>query len=171
VIEPLLLAAAVAASPSPSPTGPAVVTIDGALVRASYAVDATVRARLPHVSVMAAEHDGSTHAFSGIRLADALDDAGAPTGDRLRGSAARAYVLVTAADGYAAVYALGELDTADARCAPLLVDRRDGAPLAAENGPIGIVAPCDRTHARWVRSVATLTVVVTTAPTSPIVHR
>jgi hypothetical protein len=65
-----------------------------------------------HVSATAVDHDGRSSKYEGIRLADVVRDAGAPVGDAVRGSAARAYILVSAADGYAAFFTLGELDTA-----------------------------------------------------------
>ncbi len=58
------------------------------------------------------------------------------------------------------------IETSEARCAPLLADARDRSPLPPHVGPVQVVAPCDRTHARWVRAVTELTIVVagTSAP-------
>jgi hypothetical protein len=50
---------------------------------------------------------------------------------RLRVAPARSYVVVRAADGYAAVFSLAEL----------------------EIGPFRMLAPCDKTQARWAREV------------------
>ena len=83
-----------------------------------------------------------------------------PIGDAIRGNAARAYVLVSAADGYAAILSLVELDAAGSRCAPLAASEADGAPLPGREGPVQIVAPCDGSHARWVRAVTKLTIVI-----------
>ena len=157
LVRAFVLAGAVA---SPAATPLTVVPVGGALVRPGTALDAAAWARLPHVRVKAADHDGKVGEFAGVRIADVLHDAGAPVGDAVRGEAARAYVLVSASDGYAAIFTLAELDTAEARCAPILADARDGAPLAGDAGPVRVVAPCDRTHARWVRGITNLTVVV-----------
>jgi len=142
------------------------IPIDGALVHSGAVLDAAARARIPHVSTMAVDHDGHAGEYQGVRIGDVLRDAGAPVADGLRGPAARTYVLVSAKDGYSAVFALGELETSEARCAPLLADARDRSPLPPHVGPVQVVAPCDRTHARWVRAVTELTIVVagTSAP-------
>src|SRR5450631_1509457 len=47
--------------------------------------------------------------------------------------------------------------------APILAEARDGTPLPSKQGPVQIVAPCDLTHARWVRGVTQLTVIVSEA--------
>jgi hypothetical protein len=161
-IVAVLLAAAspepvpAAAPPAPLPALP----ISGALLTAPAALDAAARARLPRTSVSATDPDKQVATYAGVSLASALRDAGAPLGDALRGASARAYVIVGAADGYSAVFALGELQTTAPACAPLVADARDGAPLDAKSGPLRIVAPCDVTHARWVRGVTSLTIVV-----------
>jgi hypothetical protein len=152
------LLAAVVASPVASPLP--VVPIGGAFVRSASALDAAAWARLPHVKTKAVDHDGKVGEYDGVRLADLLKDAGAPVGDAVRGKAARAYVLVSASDGYTAIFTLAELDSVATRCAPLLADARDQLPLSSDTGPVRVVAPCDRTHARWVRGVTKLTVVV-----------
>ena len=153
MMRTIVLAAIVAAAP------PVRIPIDGVSVHAGAAVDAAAWAKLSHVSVSAVDHDGHTSVYEGVRLADVIDDAGAPVGDHVRGPAARTFVLVSAQDGYTAVFALGELDTSEARCAPLLAEARDGAPLTAPAGPVQVIAPCDRTHARWVRGVNRLSLV------------
>jgi len=109
---------------------------------------------------------GTPESTKASEIGDVLRDAGAPVGDGLRGPAARTYVLVSAKDGYSAVFALGEIETSEARCAPLLADARDRSPLPPHVGPVQVVAPCDRTHARWVRAITELTIVVagTSAP-------
>jgi hypothetical protein len=146
--------------------GPSVtITVGGAFVRAETLSAADV-AHWPHVGVSVVEHDGTTAQYSGVPLAVILHDAGAPTGDAVKGAAARSYVTVAGTDGYIATYSLAELDTTEHRCAPLLVDQREGAPLAAALGAFRLVAPCDRIQARWVRNVASLTVVTPPGPAS-----
>lgn len=111
-------------------------------------------------TVTAVDHNGSRGVYGGARIADILHAAGVPIGGAVRGPAARAFVRVSAVDGYAAIFTLAELETTQARCAPILAETRNGRPLAPGTGPLRIVAPCDRTHARWVREVTRLTVVV-----------
>jgi len=128
-------------------------------------------ARLARDSCTATAHGVTAH-YTGVRLATVLRVAGAWPGTRdpardamagaaggLRGAALARYVVVTGADGYRAVFALAELDSATSGSAPaLLVDRADGAPLAATDGPLRIVAPSDRRPARWVHGVASIDV-------------
>ena len=65
-------------------------------------------------------------------------------------------LLVEAADGYRAVFALPEIDPACTDRTILLVDRRDGQPLPAQEGPLRIVVPGEKRHSRWVRLVVAL---------------
>ena len=150
----ILVAVVTAAAPAVA------IPIGGALVHAGATLDAAAWTRLTHVSANAVDHDGHAGAYEGVRVGDVLRDSGAPVGDAVRGSAARAYVVVSASDGYSAVFALAELETAEPRCAPLFAQTLDGAPLTAKVGPVQVIAPCDRTHARWVRNATAVTVVV-----------
>jgi hypothetical protein len=40
----------------------------------------------------------------------------------------------------------------------VLADRRDDAPLEAREGPLQIIVPDEKLHARWVRQVKSLTI-------------
>ena len=68
------------------------------------------------------------------------------------------YLLVEATDGYRVVFALPELDPAFKDRAGLLADRRDGQPLAAAEGPLRLVVPGEKRHARWVRQALSGTI-------------
>ena len=81
-----------------------------------------------------------------------------PPAKSLRGPAIALYVVVEAADGYRAVYALAELDSAFTDRVILLADRRDGRPLSAREGPLQVIVPGEKKHARWVRQVIRLRV-------------
>jgi len=54
------------------------------------------------------------------------------------------YVVVEAADGYRATFALAELDPTFTDRVILLADRRDGKPLSAQSGPLQIVVPGEK---------------------------
>src|SRR5450755_2291976 len=157
MIHALLLAAAVATPGQPALPA---IPIGGAFVRSGAVFNAAELARLASATVRAIDHDGSTGEYRGARLADIVHAAGAPVGGAVRGKAARAFVSVSAADGYSAIFTLAELQTKAERCAPILADTRDGRRLGRDVGPLRIVAPCDSTHARWVREVTKLTVIV-----------
>lgn len=115
-------------------------------------------AKLPRSSVKAKGHDGKEATFEGIALAEILKLAGVEFGERLRGKALANYLLVEAADGYRAVFALPELDPAFNDRAIILADRRDGSPLTARDGPWQIVVVSEKRQARWVRQVVALTI-------------
>lgn len=168
----LLLAAVPAvltAQVPPRVPGGVTLQLDSAPPRAL--APAALRA-LPRATVTLAAH-GERHRYAGVPLAALLDYAGAwPVGDpgagtagargNLRGAALARYVVVTGADGYRAVLALAELDTATVGTAAaglvVLADSVDGRALAAADGPWRLVVPGDRRPARSVRQVVALAV-------------
>jgi DMSO/TMAO reductase YedYZ molybdopterin-dependent catalytic subunit len=115
-------------------------------------------AKLPRQTVEAKGHDGVESQFEGVPVIEILAKAGVPTGQDLRGPAMAHYVVVEAADGYRATFALAELDPAFTDRVILLADHRDGKPLVAQSGPLQIIVPGEKKHARWVRQVITLKV-------------
>jgi DMSO/TMAO reductase YedYZ molybdopterin-dependent catalytic subunit len=112
--------------------------------------------QLPRQRVSAKGHDQKESRFEGVALFDILKKAGLPTGNELRGKAVTLYLVVEAADGYRAVFALPELDPAFTDRVILLADRRDGQALSSRDGPLQIVVPGEKRHARWVRQVIAL---------------
>ncbi|HYR77307.1 MAG TPA: molybdopterin-dependent oxidoreductase [Pyrinomonadaceae bacterium] len=114
--------------------------------------------------VRAKDHDGKEYDYEGVALGDILQKAGVKFGDALRGKALATYLLVEATDGYQAVYALPELDPPTTDRLILLADRQDGAAFPANVGPLKIIARGDKTHARWVRQVKSLTIVQAPKP-------
>ncbi|HEY2025945.1 MAG TPA: hypothetical protein VGG78_02990 [Gemmatimonadaceae bacterium] len=104
-----------------------------------------------HDTVVSAHH--VTGRFSGVALADLLTIVHAPVGDSLRGPALRTYVRIEGADGYAVLLTLAELDASFTDRIAILADRKDGAPLAAKDGPYQLIIPGDKRPARWVRQV------------------
>ena len=115
-------------------------------------------AAMPRRMVLVKDRDGQETRFEGVAVGDVLARAGAKLGERLRGQAHAAYLLVEAADGYRVVFALPELDEAYTDRVVLLADHRDGKPMTAPEGPFRLVVPGEKKHARWVRMVGTLTV-------------
>ena len=110
-------------------------------------------------SLRAKDHDGKEYRYEGVAIVDILQKAGLKFGDALRGKALATYLLVEAADGYQAVYALPEFDPPTKDRLILLADHQDGAAFPPAAGPLKIIAPGDKTHARWVRQVKSLTIV------------
>ena len=122
-------------------------------------------AGMPRKSVRAKDHKGVESTWEGVAVIDLLRKAGARVDDKLRGGAMVDYLVVEASDGYRAVFALAEVDPAFTDRLTLLADRRDGKPMADAEGPLRVVVPGEKKHARWVRRVNRLT--VRRAPTVP----
>jgi DMSO/TMAO reductase YedYZ molybdopterin-dependent catalytic subunit len=133
--------------------------VDGEGVPAARAFTAADLASLPRQDVWVQPHHApQPSTFSGVSLSDVLRSAGAWDPKSPRGAWARSYVVVSAADGYRAVYALSEVDTAVTDKLVLLAYRRDGEPLAKDEGPLRLVAPGEKREGRWVRQVVRITV-------------
>jgi DMSO/TMAO reductase YedYZ molybdopterin-dependent catalytic subunit len=126
----------------------------------AHPLDLTVEAfaKLPRQTVRTKGHDGVESNYEGVSLVEVLAKAGAPTGKDLRGPAMATYVVVEAADGYRAAFALAELDSAFTDRVILLADHRDGKALSSREGPLQIIVPGEKKHARWVKQVIRLKV-------------
>ena len=106
----------------------------------------------------AKDHDGKEYNYEGVAVIDILQKAGVKFGEALRGKALTTYLLVEAFDGYQAVYSLPELDSSANERLILLADKQDGAAFPANVGPLKIIVPGDKTHARWVRQVKSFSI-------------
>jgi len=116
------------------------------------------RASLTRHTVEASAH-GHALRCEGVALAALLQATGAMPDAPLRGAHLDRYVLVTARDGYRAVFSLGELDATLGNRGVYLVDRCDDAPLDDTAGPLRLLVPDDGRPARGVRQVERITVV------------
>jgi hypothetical protein len=114
-------------------------------------------AQLPQHSIKANDH-GTVVSCEGVLLGDVLAKVDVPAGEKLRGKAVSLYLLVEAADGYRAVFALPEVDAAFSDRRVYLVTKREGKPLSAQEGPFRIVIPDEKRASRWVRQVTALRV-------------
>ena len=114
---------------------------------------------LPHVKVTASEHGSPAVSFEGVTLKSVLEKAGVTFGESMKGKRLTNCLLVEAADGYRAVFALPELDPAFTEKQTVLAYLRDGKPLGEKEGPYRIVIPDEKRMARWVRQVTTLKIV------------
>ncbi|HXY32570.1 MAG TPA: molybdopterin-dependent oxidoreductase [Gemmatimonadaceae bacterium] len=110
-------------------------------------------AAMPHVSARATDHSGKAATYDGVPLTAILERAGVTFGATLRGPRLASYIVIDAADGYRAVFAIAELDSAFTVKQVLVVDRKDGAPLSADEGPLRVVVPDEKRPARWVHQV------------------
>jgi DMSO/TMAO reductase YedYZ molybdopterin-dependent catalytic subunit len=149
-----------------APESPAALTVRGE-VKETLKLSVTDLERMPRQTVRARDHAGKESEFTGVALGELIARAGAPHGEQLKGPSARLYALVEATDGYAAVFALPELDPAFTDRVVLLADHRDGEPISAKEGPLRVVVPGEKRHARWVRNVTAVTVHRAPAPELP----
>jgi molybdopterin-dependent oxidoreductase-like protein protein len=122
-------------------------------------LDANTLASLPREPVTATAHNQTLHC-DGIPLLALLRAAGAMPAEPLRGAQLTRYVQVNARDGYRALFALAELDPTLGNRKVFLTDRCDGKPLPEDDGPLRLVVPEEARPARWVRQVASITVIV-----------
>ncbi len=113
--------------------------------------------KFPRREVKAKVHDGKEAIYSGYNLSDILFAAGAKIGkEELRGKELASYLLVEAADGYKAIFAIAEISADFTDKTVLLADTRDGKLLDAQQGTWQIIVPDDKKHGRWVRQVSAL---------------
>jgi hypothetical protein len=151
----------VAGQPVKGQSAPPLLVIDARGV--SHAVTPADLAALPRYSLSVDAHHVRGR-YTGVALSDLLARVGVPLGDSLRGARLSTYAMVEGADGYRALFALAELDPSFVSHRVMLADEREGAPLAARDGPWQVIAPGDRRPARWVRQVVRLRVVQVPAP-------
>ena len=111
------------------------------------------------------EQQGGRATYEGVPLIEVLRRAGVRIGRApLQGKALVSVLFVTGFDGFQAVFALAELDSASIDRRVLLADARDGRPLSVNEGPLRLIAPGDKYPLRWVRHVVRLTVAGVASP-------
>ncbi|MGH7552778.1 MAG: molybdopterin-dependent oxidoreductase [Longimicrobiales bacterium] len=125
-------------------------------VEQQLVVSANDLAGMTQASIPGEPHGGTPGTYTGPALGEILSRAGVRMGADLRGAALARYVVVEAADGYRAVFALAELDPLFRSAVPILAHRKDGQPLDGDAGPFQVIVPGEQRHARWVRQVVCL---------------
>jgi DMSO/TMAO reductase YedYZ molybdopterin-dependent catalytic subunit len=113
---------------------------------------------MPHASANVVDEKGNHALYDGVPVSEILRRIGMPNGDEVRGQRMALYMLVSASDGYEAVFAIAELDHTFTDRVVLLAYRRDGKALPAAEGPFRFVVPDEKRHARWVRNVTSLSI-------------
>jgi DMSO/TMAO reductase YedYZ molybdopterin-dependent catalytic subunit len=127
-------------------------------IPAALTVTAADLAAYPRETIELTEEDGAKFKYEGVSLQAVLKKAGIPIGS-IRGKNLAAYVLASAKDGYQVVFSLGELDPTFGNEKVLIVDKRDGKPLFAYQGPLRLVVAGDKAGARDVRMLEKIEVV------------
>ena len=135
------------------------VTIRGEGIK-SYVLSKGEFTDMKQAVIMAKAHDEKMHRYTGVPIADLLVKAGVMLGDSAKRKTIMSYIVVTAADNYRAVYSLAEIDPLFANRTIILADRADKKLLPAEQGPFQIIVPGEKKHARWMRQVVSIEVVL-----------
>jgi len=157
IVAVTLIAATVSPAQQASPSPAAAIKVSGE-VQTPLALTTLDIAALPHQSVTVADTNNRRELYQGVPVFDLLRRAGAPLGSQLRGPKMRLYVLVKARDGYAAVFALPEFDPGFTNRVIILADQRHRHALDSVEGPLRIIVPGEKRHARWVRQVTDIVV-------------
>lgn len=161
----LSLAALTLSAASPLTPGAAVVlTIDS--TPTPLQLTAADIAAMRHNSVSWTVH-GKTLACAGPWLTDVLARAGVPAGEAVRGAALSRVVSAIGADGYRAVFTVGELDHMLGNAPVIVADQCDGHALTDADGPLRLVASTDKRGARSVKQLVRLSVVQLAAAPAP----
>jgi DMSO/TMAO reductase YedYZ molybdopterin-dependent catalytic subunit len=134
---------------------PVLLTVTGDL-STSLKLTAADLAKMPRQSVTVEEPDGSKATYEGVSLLEVLQRAGAPLGGQLRKQALASYLLAKAKDGYQVVFTLAEIDPQFANQLILLADKRNGAPLPENQGPLRLEVGSDKVGARSVRMLESI---------------
>ena len=125
----------------------------------SVSITATDLKVLPRTDVETKDREGKTIRYSGVEITHLVKKVGVAQGEELRGEWMRAFVEISASDGYRAVFALPEFDPAFTDRKIIIADTRDDAALDERSGPFQIIIPGEKRHARWVRMVTEIKVI------------
>ena len=116
-------------------------------------------AALPHKSVSVFNaHSKADETYSGVPLADLLSKVGVPLGESVRGKVFLTGVVASGVDGYGVLYSLAEVDPSIHTGDVIVADTVDGKKLD-KDGAFKMVSSEERRPARWVRNLASLSVV------------
>ncbi|HET6247092.1 MAG TPA: molybdopterin-dependent oxidoreductase [Tepidisphaeraceae bacterium] len=114
-------------------------------------------AAMTHEELKVKDREGKEVVDSGVAMDTLLSAAGVSLGTGHGPNPALSmYVIVEAADGYKCVFSVAELDEKLTGRKIILVDRHDGKPLDAKEGPLRLIVPHDSRPVRWVRQVVTI---------------
>jgi len=116
-------------------------------------------AALPHKSVSVYNaHSKANETYSGVPLADLLSKVGVPLGESVRGKVFLTGVVASGVDGYGVLYSLAEVDPSIHTGDVIVADTVDGKKLE-KDGAFKMVSSEERRPARWVRNLASISVV------------
>ena len=158
----VLLGTAGASGPGPAPTARLVVTGSVQAPRTLALADLRTLPirrvedqRQLRLGGSSAPEPAAVRSYTGVLLRDIVA-AAKPTEDG-RHDLRRSVVVVTASDGYRVVFSWPELFLSPIGDGALVVFERDGAPLAADEGPLAVVSLRDTQpgprHVKWLERI------------------
>ncbi len=113
---------------------------------------------MPHKTVnVYNHHTRANETYSGVPLADLLGKVGVPLGENVRGKLFLIGVVAEGTDHYGVLYALAEIDPSIHTGDVIVADSMDGQKLG-KDGIFKIVSTEEKRPARWVRNLASITV-------------
>lgn len=136
----------------------------GIALRVTGAVQHPLALSLPDLRALPAteqhwERDGQAHHARGVDLMALVDRAGLKLDPAVKNQRLRFAVEATAADGYEAVFSLGELMPSLGGKSALIAYEQDGAPLPENEGPLKLLTPADKALSRWIRRLVAVRVI------------
>jgi DMSO/TMAO reductase YedYZ molybdopterin-dependent catalytic subunit len=144
-----ILMAAFLAMPAAAQTN-IVVTVRGTVEQPLSLAIADLQA-MPRIKLTTREKDGSEATFEGVALYEVVNRAKPKFSEHCCSNAINMIVVIKAADNYQAAFSWPELDPKFDNRTVLLADQRNGQPLKPPQGPLQLIVPDDKVHARWVR--------------------
>jgi len=135
-------------------------TVDGEVLKPLTLTRDNLVGMFKQDEIRTTDKDGKEHVFKGVKLISILDSAGVTLGGQLRGQNLAKYVLIKAVDGYQVVFSIAEIDEGYSAQTILLAYDIDDAPLPKGEGPFRMIVPGDKRHARWIREITTIKVII-----------
>jgi len=115
---------------------------------------------LTHHAATIKSHDGVEATYEGAWLKDVLRASCGSIAAIEKRTMVNTYMRIGAGDGYTAGIALTEADSSFRERPVILAWMRNGQPLDDHDGPLQLIIPDDMRHARDVRHVAVLEVIM-----------
>ena len=104
------------------------------------------------------DKNGSEVTFEGVALYEVLKRAKPRLTEKCCSNSVNTVVIIRASDNYQALFSLPEIDPKFSDSQILIADHREGQLLSSPQGPLQIIVPDDKVHARWVRRVNSIEV-------------
>lgn len=139
---------------------------DAVILRVTYAPACDTAITLGSLQQLAQHHatlkahDGEEVTYAGALLWDVVGAACPSVVQEAKRQRIGMAVRIEAVDGYHALVALMEADTSFREHPVLLCWEKNGVPLDAHDGPLQVIVADDKRHARNVRMVSALRVVL-----------